>query len=190
MAVYLAAHAAIHLAAGERVPLGNDYVVGSRHNNVGGWPLDHAVGDGDSFIVDISTLRYGYWSDSCATYYAGIPRPKQRAMHECVAAALEAGEALLRPGAIAKEIDAAIHKVVVDAGFPDYPHHTGHGIGVTGHEAPRIVPYNDEVLEPGMVVMLEPGIYLPGECGVRLEHGYLITGNAAERLSKHSIEMR
>ena len=185
MDVYLAAHAAIHRTAGERVPIGNDFVVGSRENNIGGWPLDRRIIAGDSFIVDISTIRYGYWSDSCATYYAGRPSKKQEAMHAVVRRALETGIAMLRPGVVARDVDQAIRKVITGAGYPDYPHHTGHGVGVTGHEAPRIVPYSDEVLEAGMVVMLEPGIYFPGETSVRLEDAMLINESGCEVITRH-----
>ena len=185
MDVYLAAHASIHRAAGERVPIGNDFVVGSRMNNIGGWPSLKEIRSGDSFIVDISTLRYGYWSDSCRTYYADEPSREQRVMHTVVSRALDAGISLLRPGTVARDVDRAMRAVIADAGFPEYPHHGGHGVGVTGHEAPRIVPYSDEVLEAGMVVMLEPGIYLPGETSVRLENGVLITPSGPELLTNH-----
>ena len=66
-----------------------------------------------------------------------------------------------------------------------YPHHSGHAVGVSVHEEPRIVPYNDTILEAGMVIMLEPGIYLPGETGVRLEDGMLITQDGVEVLTTH-----
>ena len=188
MDVYLAAHAAIHRAAGERVPIGNDFVVGSRENNIGGWPLYHKIKPGDSVIVDISTIRYGYWSDSCATYYAGEASAKQKAMHDLVSRALDTGIAMLRPGVLARDVDRAMRHVITDAGYPDFPHHGGHGVGVTGHEAPRIVPYNEEVLEEGMVVMLEPGIYFPGETSVRLEEGLLITHEGVEQLTKHETK--
>jgi Xaa-Pro aminopeptidase len=78
-----------------------------------------------------------------------------------------------------------VRQFIAAAGYPVYPHHTGHGVGVTGHEAPRIVPYNNEVLAEGMVIMLEPGIYLPGETGVRLEDALLVTATGAEVLTRH-----
>lgn len=185
MDVYLAAYDAIHRSAGERVPIGNDYVVGSRKNNIGGWPGAATIRDGDSFIVDISTLRYGYWSDSCATYYAGSLSTRQKAMHDTATRALQVGASMLRPGVVAKDVDRAVREVIESAGFPVYPHHTGHGVGVTGHEAPRIVPYSEEVLQPGMVVMLEPGIYFPGETSVRLEDAFLVQEGEVKQLTSH-----
>ncbi len=183
--VWIEIHSAIQTAAGCRVPLGNDCVVGHRQANIGGWPLDYAIEADDSLIIDLSTVLHGYWSDSCATYYAGDPRPQQVAMHRTAAQALELAISLVRPGAVAKEIDQQTRQFIADAGYPVYPHHTGHGVGVSGHEAPRIVPYNEEVLQEGMVILLEPGIYLPGKTGVRLEDAVLVTANGAEVLTQH-----
>lgn len=183
--VWTAVHSAIQQAAGRRVPLGNDCVVGYRQANIGGWPLDLRLRPHDSLIVDLSTVLHGYWSDSCATYYAGEPTPQQVAMHRTVERALEFAISLVRPGVVARELDRQVRQFIANAGYPVYPHHTGHGIGVTSHEAPRIVPYNDEVLEEGMVILLEPGIYLPGETAVRLEDAVLVTSDGAELLTHH-----
>jgi Xaa-Pro dipeptidase len=178
-------HSAIQRFAGQRVPLGNDCVVGHRKANIGGWPLELEIQSGDSLIVDLSTVLQGYWSDSCATYYAGEPSPRQIAMHQTATAALEFAISLVKPGAVASEIDRRVRQFIADAGYPVYPHHTGHGVGVSGHEEPRIVPYNDMRLEPGMVIMLEPGIYFPGETAVRLEDALLVTEDGAELLTRH-----
>lgn len=183
--VWTEIHSAVQQAAGRRVPLGNDCVVSYRENNIGGWPLNYEIKPGDSLIVDLSTILYGYWSDSCATYYASEPTPQQAAMHRTALQALELGISLVRPGAVAREIDQALRQFIAGAGYPVYPHHSGHGIGVIGHEAPRIVPYNNEVLQAGMVIMLEPGIYLPGQAAVRVEDALLVTVDGAEVLTKH-----
>jgi len=106
-------------------------------------------------------------------------------MHRTALAALEFAISLVRPGAVAQEIDQKVRQFIATAGYPVYPHHTGHGVGVIGHEAPRIVPYNEEVLQEGMVIMLEPGIYLPGETSVRLEDALLVTSDGVEVLTKH-----
>ena len=167
------------------MPLGNDCVVGHRRGNIGGWPLDYPIKENDALIIDLSTVLHGYWSDSCATYYASTPTPKQAAMHRTVALALEFAISLVRPGAVVQEIDHQVRQFISDAGYPVYPHHTGHGVGVSGHEAPRIVPYNKERLQQGMVILLEPGIYFPGETGVRLEDAVLVTSDGAEVLTTH-----
>lgn len=183
--VWTAVETAIQVAAGCRVPIGNDCVVGRRLNNIGGWPEDQRLIAGDSLIVDISATHNGYWSDSCATYVLGQPSPRQVQMHRAASDALALGASLLRPGAVCKEIDRAMRHAVETAGYPVYPHHSGHGVGVSGHEGPRIVPYSEERLAAGMVVMLEPGIYFPGETGVRVEDGFLITEDGAEQLTAH-----
>jgi Xaa-Pro aminopeptidase len=182
--VWAATHTAIQQAAGRRVPLGNDCTVGRRGHS-GGWPLDITIEPGDSFVVDLSTQLHGYWSDSCATYYAGAPSQRQVAMHQTVTEALELAISLVRPGAISGEIDRQVREFMRTAGYPVYFHHTGHGVGVSGHEEPRLVPYNDRRIEPGMVIMLEPGIYFPDETAIRLEDAVLVTASGAEVLTKH-----
>jgi Xaa-Pro aminopeptidase len=92
---------------------------------------------------------------------------------------------LVKPGAVARAIDSAVREFMRKAGYPVYPHHTGHSLGVTAHEDPRIVPYNVMQLEENMVVMLEPGIYFPGETSVRLEDAVLVTSDSAKILSAH-----
>lgn len=183
--VWNAARAAIEQAAGQNVPMGNDCVVGYRQNNIGGAPLAYEIRAGDSVIVDLSTLAHGYWSDSCATYYAGEPSAKQRALHATLERALAFGLALLKPGAVARDIDAQMREFMRRAGYTVYPHHTGHSLGVTGHEDPRLVPYNDMTLQENMVIMLEPGIYFSGETSGRLEDAALITRDGAEILTHH-----
>jgi Xaa-Pro aminopeptidase len=176
--------AAIQRAARRRVPLGNDCTVG-RRGHIGGWPLDVEILPGDSFVVDLSTQLHGYWSDSCATFYADDPSQRQVALHRTVTAALELAISLVRPGAVASEIDRQVRDFMAAAGYPVYFHHTGHGVGVTGHEEPRIVPYNHARLEAGMVIMLEPGVYFPDETAIRLEDAVLVTPTGAEVLTRH-----
>lgn len=184
--VWTAVHRVVNEEAGRRVPLGNDLIVGYREgNNIGGWPRDHLIKEDTALIVDLSAADQGYWSDSCGVYYATEPNEKQVAMHRVVQDALDYAISLIRPGIVAKDVDRKVRRFIEDAGYPVYPHHTGHGVGVSVHEEPRIVPYSDIVLEPGMVIMLEPGIYFPGETSVRLEHGLLITDDGSEVLTNH-----
>jgi Xaa-Pro dipeptidase len=185
--VWGAIHAAIDSAAGLRVALGNDLVVGSRNpNNIGGPPEAHEIRPGDSVTVDLSTIWAGYWSDSCMTYYAGERTERQDKVHRFVREALDYAISLIRPGVVAKDVDAQVRAFIEKGGYPVYPHHTGHGVGAGGHEEPRIVPYNDTVLREGMVIMLEPGVYFPGELSVRMEDGLLITSDGVEVLTHHS----
>jgi Xaa-Pro dipeptidase len=183
--VWNAAHGAIQSKAGRVVPLGNDCVAGHRKQNIGGWPEDLELHPGDSIIVDISVVLDGYWSDSCATYYAGERSPEKAKLHQTVREALDFASSLLLPGAVAGEIDRQVREFITQRGHAVYPHHTGHGIGTSGHESPRLVPGCAEILQQGNVVAVEPGVYLPGEIGVRLEDVYLITADGAEMLTHH-----
>ncbi|HLF01763.1 MAG TPA: Xaa-Pro peptidase family protein, partial [Anaerolineales bacterium] len=183
--VWSIAHSAAQGAAGYPVLLGNDCVASYRDNNIGGLPGDLPLRPGDSVMVDLSIRLDGYWSDSCATYYATEPNARQRAMHLAAAQALDLAISLVKPGVRANEIDRQVREFIAAAGYPVYPHHTGHGIGVSTHEEPRIVPYNSTALEPGMVIMLEPGIYFPKEAAVRLEDAVLVTADGAEVLTRH-----
>jgi Xaa-Pro dipeptidase len=184
--VWMAAQTAINRAAGYRLPLGNDTVVGYRNpNNIGGSPVDYVLHEDTSLIVDLSVIYQGYWSDSCNTYYPVAPTPKQQELHRYALQALDYATSLLKPGVKVNEIDQKVRAFMAKGGYTVYPHHTGHGVGVSGHEEPRIVPYNETPLEAGMVIMLEPGIYFPGETSVRLEDALLITQDGVERLTSH-----
>ncbi len=183
--VWMAIHSAINQATGEIVPLGNDCVVSSRQQNIGGLPLDFVIHPQDTLTVDLSTIHQGYWSDSCMSYFASDPTPQQLAVRQVVQDALEYGISLVKPGVMAREIDQKVRHFIKRAGLPVYPHHTGHGVGVSGHEAPRIVPYSEEILQAGMVIMLEPGVYIPGELSIRLEDALLITADGVEILTHH-----
>ena len=184
--VWHAIHSTLQNQAGVTLPLGNDCVVGRR---MGGPAEDIEIKPRDSFIVDLSTLWKGYWSDSCVTYYADDPSPEQVKMHRATAEALDLAISLAKPGAVCREIDQSVRKFLTDQGYATYPHHTGHGIGVVGHEAPRVTPHSDERLQEGMVVMLEPGIYIPRETGVRLEHAVLIGDSGPEILTSYDLNI-
>jgi Xaa-Pro aminopeptidase len=106
-------------------------------------------------------------------------------MHAVAERALLLALSLVKPGAVARDIDAQVREFIRKEGYPVYPHHTGHSLGVTSHEDPRIVPYNDQVLQENMVIMLEPGIYFPGETAIRLEDGVRVTRDGAEILTGH-----
>ncbi|MBC8098570.1 MAG: aminopeptidase P family protein [Armatimonadetes bacterium] len=184
--VWLEIYSAISQVAGYPVRLGNDCVVGYRQDNVGGAPQEYLIRPGDSLTVDLSTVDRGYWSDSCMTYYAGERSFRQQQVHDTVRRALELGISLVKPGVAVNSIDRTLREFMARHGLPGYPHHTGHGVGVSGHEEPRITPYNETLLQPGMVIMLEPGAYFPGELSVRIEDGILVTDSGAEVLTTHS----
>jgi len=140
---------------------------------------------GDPVVVDIGgTTDEGYCSDCTRTYTLGEPPPEFttyfRVLHEAQLAAC----AQVRPGVTAESVDAAARGVIDDAGYGDaFIHRTGHGIGVESHEDPYIVAGNTEVLEPGMAFSIEPGIYLTGRHGARIEDIVVCTVDGIERLN-------
>ena len=182
LAAWGAVQAAMEQAAGERLSLLCDFVTGERSGEVGGPPGARIVCDGDLAIVDLVPRLAGYWGDSCATLAIGEVPAEVRSAHARCSDALEQGLAALAPGLVAGEIDALVRKGL------DYPHHTGHGLGVSAHEEPRIVPGSETVLAPGMLVALEPGTY-PGPAGMRVERVALITETGCEILSKHDLSL-
>jgi Xaa-Pro dipeptidase len=128
--------------------------------------------NGDVVILDFGTRNaQGYFSDITVTCSVGEPQdPEVRKVYDVVHQAQRAAIAAVEPGALCEEIDRAARRVIEGAGYgKHFLHRTGHGLGLQGHEPPFMVGGNKEVLEEGMVFSIEPGIYLPGRFGVRLE---------------------
>jgi len=185
--VWSEARAAMERAAGGRVPLLADLVSGERTAEVGGSPRDRALHDGDLVLVDLVPRLGAYWSDSCATVAVGEAPPDVRRAHDIARAALELAVTMCRPGNRAADVDAAARKVIAEGGGT-YPHHTGHGIGTSFHEEPRVIPNTARVLEKGMVVALEPGSY-GDRWGLRVEQVVLVTDGEPEILSGHDLSL-
>lgn len=175
--------AAMEAEAGGRTPLLADLVSGSRTGEIGGPPGERTLVEGDLVLCDLVPRRDGYWGDSCATIPVGRASATARERHGAVRDALERAVEGVRPGVTTGELDALARDGL------DYPHHTGHGLGTGWHEEPRIVPDGATVLEPGMVIALEPGSYGDGE-GVRVEQVVLVTRDGCEVLSGHELELR
>lgn len=147
-------------------------------------PGERVIEAGDPIVVDFGGSRRGYNSDTTRMFHVGEPSPRYMEVHEVVQAAQEAAVAAVRPGATAESVDAAARTVIADAGYGEFfIHRTGHGIGLDVHEDPYIVAGNQQELEPGMAFSIEPGIYLPGEFGVRIEDIVVCTGDGAQRLN-------
>ncbi|MFJ2187331.1 M24 family metallopeptidase [Kitasatospora sp. NPDC087861] len=147
---------------------------------------DRVIGYGDPVVVDIGgTTEDGYCSDSTRTYVLGEPPPDYLRLHEVLLAAQRLQTDSVRPGVTAGGLDAVGRDLITDAGFgPDFIHRTGHGIGLEGHEDPYIVTGSELPLEPGMAFSVEPGIYLPGRFGARIEDIVICTDDGGERLNR------
>lgn len=125
---------------------------------------------GDAVVLDFGGTREWYCSDITRTVVAGEPDAELTRVHDLVRRAQEAGYAAAREGALARDVDAAARAVIRDGGYgARFIHRLGHGIGLDGHEHPYLVADNAERLEAGMAFSIEPGIYLPGRLGVRIE---------------------
>ncbi len=172
-------------AAGGRLPVLADFIAGPRTAEIGGLPGSYSLAEGDSVIADIVPRLNGYWGDNCGTHFVGEPPAQLRKAYRAVLDALCAAIAEVRPGLRACDLDAQLRRAIQVAGYPPYPHHSGHGLGTTYHEQPRIVPYNKQALQAGMIIALEPGAYIPGVGGVRLEDVLLVTENGCEVLTRH-----
>ncbi len=133
-------------------------------------PADRVIEEGDLVVCDFGGRVGGYFSDVTRTFVVGEATARHTEVHELVVAANEAGRAAVAPGVSCEEVDRAARRMIVDGGYGDYfIHRTGHGIGLEGHEHPYMIEGNDLPLETGMTFSVEPGIYFPGELGVRIE---------------------
>jgi Xaa-Pro aminopeptidase len=146
---------------------------------------DRVIGAGEPVVVDIGgTMPDGYCSDSTRTYVVGEPDAEFRAAYATLHAAQRAAVAAVRPGVTAESVDAAARDVLTGAGLGAYfLHRTGHGIGLDGHETPYIVTGNTLPLEPGMTFSIEPGFYVAGRWGARIEDIVACTGDGVRRLN-------
>ncbi|MFF4930889.1 M24 family metallopeptidase [Streptomyces griseofuscus] len=167
-------------------------IVGSGPN---GANPHHEVGDrviqrGDMVVLDFGGLKDGYGSDTTRTVHVGEPTEEERRVHDIGREAQEAGYQAVRPGVACQEVDRAARKVITDAGYGEYfIHRTGHGIGVTTHEPPYMIEGEELPLVPGMCFSVEPGIYLPGRFGVRIEDIVTVTEDGGRRLNNTGREM-
>ena len=141
-------------------------------------------------VCDFGVILSGYCSDMTRTVHLGRPSPEQRGAYQAVRLAQQAAMAEVRPGASVGEVDLAGRKLLKKEGLARYfTHSTGHGVGLEIHEAPRIARGQTEVLAAGMVITIEPGIYLPGQWGVRIEDMVLVTGSGCEVLASTGTEL-
>jgi Xaa-Pro aminopeptidase len=147
-------------------------------------PGEREIGRGELVVFDMGAQLDGYCSDGTRTYATGEPGEVARAVYETVLAAQMAALEAVEAGAKGEDVDAVARKIIDDAGHGDrFGHGLGHGVGLEVHEGPRLSARSDDVLAPNEVVTVEPGIYLPGELGVRIEDLVVVTEDGCENLS-------
>ncbi|MGW2373688.1 aminopeptidase P family protein [Kitasatospora sp. NPDC001683] len=162
-------------------------VVGSGPN---GANPHHEAGDriirpGDTVVLDFGGLKDGYGSDTTRTVHVGPDAPAEvRKVHDLVRLAQQTAFEAVRPGVSCQEIDRIARRVITEGGYGEYfIHRTGHGIGITTHEPPYLVEGEERPLVPGMCFSIEPGVYLPGRFGVRIEDIVTVTANGGRRFN-------
>jgi len=154
-------------------------------------PTERKLQAGDLLVVDWGAAHDGYISDLTRTFAVGKVDEEYEKIHGIVQEANAAGRAAAKPGVPCANVDKAARDVIEKAGYGLYfTHRTGHGIGMEGHEEPYMRGDNMQVLEPGMAFTVEPGIYLPGRNGVRIEDNVVITATGADVLSDMPREIR
>ncbi len=153
-------------------------------------PGDRMIRPGDAVVLDFGGELDGYWSDTTRTVVVGEPSTELEAVHEIVRRAHAAAIDTIRPGVEIQQVDRAARRVIEEAGYGDrFIHRTGHGIGLEVHEPPYAVVGDATVLEPGMTFSVEPGIYLEGRLGVRIEDIVAVTADGVEVMNGSPREL-
>jgi hypothetical protein len=189
--VYCGVNTSCIQAAGQAAIVYGDFAVSPGPERRGGPPTGRVLEPGDMLILDYSVVLGGYRSDFTNTLVVGRdPTAEQQRLYDLCMQAMAAGEKELRAGQACRTVYGAVRDVFDRAGVGEYfPHHAGHGLGLTHPEAPYFVREADETLLDGDVVTLEPGLYVPNVGGIRIEHNYLIGERGYERLSNHTIAL-
>lgn len=153
-------------------------------------PSDTVLREGDCVVLDLFNPIHRYWCDMTRTVFFRGAGAEQQKVYDAVRRANLAAEAMIRPGLPMKEIDRAARSVLEDAGLGKYfTHRLGHGCGLDCHEAPENGPVSDTITQPGMVFSVEPGAYLPGKFGVRIEDLVLVTESGCEVLNHYTKDL-
>ncbi|WP_404409592.1 M24 family metallopeptidase [Jeotgalibacillus malaysiensis] len=160
-------------------------LTGENASSPHGTPGDSTIRKGDLVLFDLGVVYQGYCSDITRTVAFGEISDTQRDIYEAVLRAEMTALKMVKPGVMSSELDLAARKVIEDAGYGDYfPHRLGHGLGLNVHEYPSITSESNIVLKAGMTFTIEPGIYVPGVAGVRIEDDVLVTEDGYETLTK------
>lgn len=163
-----------------------DFIVasGERGAMPHGRASDKPLAQGELVTIDFGAVLHGYHSDETVTVAVGRPDKRQREIYDLVLTAHDRAIAAVRPGMSCRELDAVARDYLQSMGFGDnFGHGLGHGVGLEIHEKPTLSPRSDAVLSPGMVVTIEPGVYIPGWGGVRIEDMIVITDEGCRVLT-------
>jgi len=174
-------------AGAEKMSFETIIASGARSALPHGRASEQIIQPGGFVVCDFGVILTGYCSDQTRTVWVGPVVDEARRAYEAVREAQQASIDAVKPGATVGEVDAAGRKVLRKAGLDKYfTHSTGHGVGLEIHEAPRVAKGQEEVLKPGMVITIEPGVYFPGKWGVRIEDMVAVTENGCEVLTPTS----
>lgn len=155
-----------------------------------GLASNKVIEKGDMVTLDFGAYYEGYASDITRTFAVGEPSPKMKEIYEVVLKSQETAVDQIRPGLTGKEIDTIARDVITDAGYGQYfGHSLGHGVGLNVHELPNLSQKSDQILKPNHVVTIEPGIYIEGLGGVRIEDDILITENGGRRFTNSTKDL-
>ncbi|MDR1735570.1 MAG: Xaa-Pro peptidase family protein [Oscillospiraceae bacterium] len=180
----------IHLYGADGVSFPPIVVSGPNSSLPHGEPGDRVLRRGDCVTIDIGAQKDGYCSDMTRTYVLGEASDEVRRVYDTVLRAQLSGIAAVRAGKTGAQIDEAARSVIRDAGYGEFfGHGFGHGVGLEVHERPTLSPGKDDPLTPGAVITAEPGIYLPGKFGVRIEDLLLVTEDGCENLTEMTKEL-
>lgn len=169
-----------------------DTIVASGHRGAlpHGVASDKVIEKGELVTLDYGAYYNGYVSDITRTVAVGVPSDELKGIYDIVLEAQLRGMAGIKPGMLGKEADALTRNFITEKGYGEYfGHSTGHGIGLEVHEGPALSVRSDTILEPGMAVTVEPGIYVPGVGGVRIEDDTIITIEGNESLTHSTKEL-
>lgn len=187
----LLVHRAAELAVNDTALVYGDFASGPRTGQKGGPPTGRVIENGDLVLLDFSVVLRGYRGDTANTFVCGAkPSDQQRRLHEACLEAIAAGENALHAGALARDVDRAVRSAFDARHLAEkFTSHSGHGIGVGHPDPPYLVPDSSDTLVAGDVLAIEPGLYFPGDFGLRFEHNYLVTDAGCQRLSNHRLEI-
>ncbi len=154
-------------------------------------PGERVIGKGELVVFDMGSQLDGYCSDGTRTFATGEPGEEARAVYEVVRQAQQAGLDAIKAGVKGEDVDSAARRVIDDAGHAEhFGHALGHGVGLEVHEGPRLSQRSDDLLAPGEVVTVEPGVYLAGKLGVRIEDLVVVTAEGLRNLSSLPKELQ